>query len=372
MKDFKEYYFLNYASTCEDEIIDLSENSEFIISDYMCNKNTNFIRKQSLIFSPSIEIESNNYCDNLEFKRYSNTYNNMEMNFENQEISDFALKFDTEIYNKSHYIENDILTNKDANPEYRIYSNENLFQKNEENVPEDEKVPDTITIPKKSLLKKRLNKSSKLERQYLNLEKSKEFPTKSSNKRKNELQKLKPIKFEVIQINNYLRSGNNTKIISFRPSNCINKILRNLFQNIYIDWISISSKSKLKKLSKNCLEVIYIRYKVLKNVKLKEIYSGNFFEKKLEKDREIFEENKKVIKESSLDMKYKLDYTFQQAYNFFYNKIEYSTQNDNILNGLKSKNEYIKEHNKYNNQDVKKLFEKAMESLLNSINDEKA
>ena len=370
MKDFKEYYIANYVSTNEDEIIDLSENSKYNINYSMCNMNTDFIKKQSLMFSPSLEIKSNIFCENLEFKRYSNTYNNnMEMNFESQVISDFALKFDTEIYNKSHYIENEFLTNKDTNPEYRIFSNENLFQKNEENVPEDEKVPDIITIPKKSLLKKKLNKSSKFESQQLNLEKSKEFPTKSSKKRKNELQKLKPIKFEVIQITNYLRSGNNTKKISFRLSNCINKILRNLFQNIYIDWISIQSKSKLKKLSKNCLEVIYIRYKVLKNVKLEEIYSGNFFEKI---DKEIFEENKKVIEESSLDMKNKLDYIFQEAYNSFYNKKECSTQNDDILNGLKSKNEYIKEHNKYNNQGVKKLFEKAMKSLFNSINDEKA
>ena len=70
-------------------------------------------------------------------------------------------------------------------------------------------------------------------------------------------------------------------------------------------------------------------------------------------------------------MRSKLNFTFQKAFKSFYNKTNISSKDDDILNGLKSKDEYIKEHNKYNIQAVKELFEKNMKNLFINIKDEK-
>ena len=374
MKDINEHWILNFASTHDSEIYNLSENSEYNILLKNYNKEIDFDKNNILMFSPSIEIEHpNNRSGSFEFKCSSNSCN-MEMDFENQKISDFVLNFDTELNKKSGNIESNIPTNKNATPDYDyiINPNKNLFQKNEENIPEDEKVPDKVTIPEISLLQKKLDRSYKLEGQFLNFEEKKESHTKSSNKRKKELQELKQITFKVIYSPNYLRSGNDTKIISYRSSNCKNKILRNLFQNIFIVWIQIPNNPKLKKLSKIYLEIIYVKYKEFKYVKLKEIYSGDCFKKYLGTERKFFEDNKEAIKASSVSMKTKLDFTFQQAFNSFYNKTNILSKDGDILSGLKSKDEYIKEHNKNNEQNVKELFEKNMEILFNNINDEKA
>ena len=372
MKDINEHWILNFASTHDSEIYNLSENSEYNILLKNYNKEIDFDKNNILMFSPSIEIDHpNNIPGSFEFKCSSNSYN-MEMDFENQKISDFVLNFDTKLNKKSGNIENNIPTNKNATPDYIINPNKNLFQENEENIPEDEKVPDKVTIPEISLLQKKLDRSYKLEGQFLNLEEKKESHTKSSNKRKKELQELKQIIFKVIYSPNYLRSGNDIKIISYRSSNCKNKILRNLFQNIFIVWIQIPNNPKLKKLSKIYLEIIYVKYKEFKYVKLKEIYSGDCFIKYLGTERKFFEDNKEAIKASSVSMKTKLDFTFQQAFNSFYNKTNILSKDGDILSGLKSKDEYIKEHNKNDEQNVKELFEKNMENLFNSLNDEKA
>ena len=369
MEDFEEYWILNPVSTNETGILNLSANSEYNNRFNICKKEMDFGKKQySMLFS-SFEIEPNNLSGISEVKNFSNNYN-IEMDFRNPNISDFALKFDTELNNISGNIENNIPTNKNSTKDYIMNPNKNPFQKTEENIPEDEKI-DKVIIPEISLLKKKKNNSSKLEGQFSNLEERKESHTKSRNIRKKELQELRQIIFNVTHSPNYSRSGNNTKKISYRPSNCKNKIIRNLFQNIFIDWLSRSNNPKLTKLSKYYLEVIYKKYKDYKNVKLGEIYSGDCFEKKSGKDSEFFEENRKAIKASSVSMRSKLNFTFQQAFNSFYNKINVSSKDGDILNGLKSKDDYIKEHNKYNEQAVKELFEKNMKNLFININDEK-
>ena len=371
MEDFEEYWILNPASTNDTGILNLSANSEYNNRFNICKKEMDFGKKQYPMLFPWFEIEPNNLSGISEVKNFSNTYNK-EMDFRNPNISDFALKFDTELNNISGNIENNIPTNKNVAIDYTINSNKNLFQKSKEKILEDEKVQDKVIIPEISLLKKKKNNSSKLEGQFSNLEERKESHTKSRNIRKKELQELRQIKFKVTHSPNYSRSGNNTKKISYRTSNCKNKIIRNLFQNIFIDWLSRSNNPKLTKLSKYYLEVIYKKYKDYKNVKLGEIYSGDCFEKKSGKDREFFEENRKAIKASSVSMRSKLNFTFQKAFNSFYNKINVSSKDGDILNGLKSKDDYIKEHNKYNEQAVKELFEKNMKNLFININDEKA
>ena len=98
---------------------------------------------------------------------------------------------------------------------------------------------------------------------------------------------------------------------------------------------------------------------------LKEIYSGDFFKQILEKDKHIFEFNKKAM-ETSACMEPKLNCTFKQAFNYFYNKENIKSSQDedifDILNGLKSKNEYI------NEKGEKELLEKYMKELFDNIN----
>ena len=370
MKDFIESWISNFVSTNETRILNLSADSEYNSPFNFYNQEFDFRKNQNSMLFPSFENNQNNLSGISEFKNSSNIYNT-KFDFGNQNISDFALKFDTELNNISGKIENNIPTNKNSTKDYIMNPNKNLFQKSEENIPEDEKI-DKVIIPEIKKKKKKKDKSSKQEGHFSNLEESKKIYTKSNKIRKNELQELKQIKFKVILSQNYLRSGNNTKKISYRNSNCKNKILRNLFQNIFIDWFSRPNNPKLKKLSKIYLEVIYINYKNYKYVKLEEIYSGDCFKKKLGQDNRFFEENKKAIKASSVSMRYKLNFTFQQAFNFFYKKTNISSIDGDLLNGLKSKDEYIKEHNIYNKQAVKELFETNMEILFNNLNDEKA
>lgn len=100
----------------------------------------------------------------------------------------------------------------------------------------------------------------------------------------------------------------------------------------------------------------------MKNITLKEIYSGDCFKEILEGDKHIFEHNKKAIEKSKY-METKLDCTFMQAFNYFYNKEnDIVFQNNDILDGLKSKNEYIKEKGE------KEFLEKYIEELYNNIN----
>ena len=177
--------------------------------------------------------------------------------------------------------------------------------------------------------------------------------------------KTKRNQFIIIKTD-YSKSGYQINVISHRSSNCKNRILRNLIQDIFIDWISRSSNKKkfrrLKKLSKNLLEVIYKNYMDLKEFTLKEIYSGEYFKEILEQDRHIFEYNKKII-ETYKNMNSKLNCTFKQAFNFFINKENIiSSQNGIILYGLKSKNEYINE--KKGNE----ILEENMQKLIEDIN----
>ena len=129
MKDLKEYGIPNLVSTNETGILNLSENSEY-------NSPFSFNNMENSMSFPLFEFDLNNSSGISEFKISSNIYNR-EMGFENQNISDFALKFDTELNNISSNIENNISTKKNATIDNIINSNRNIFQKGEENMPED-------------------------------------------------------------------------------------------------------------------------------------------------------------------------------------------------------------------------------------------
>lgn len=248
-------------------------------------------------------------------------------------------------------------------------SNLNIFKDSEE------MMPDNKTLPEKSLLNKQVDEPFKSK--FSNQKDKDQNKDESSDIRKIKQQKNKTKKKTegdtfLITKTYYLKSGNTTIKRSHRSSNYKNRILRNLIQDIFIDWISrqnnkrinIKKIRKLKKLDSKYLEFIYKNYMNMKKFKLKEIYSGDCFGGILAKDKDkyIFEFNKKAIREYEF-MEPKTNCTFKEAFNYFYNKENIiSSQDGDLLNGLKSKNEYI------NEKDEKKDLEKFMKVLFDNIN----
>ena len=281
------------------------------------------------------------------------------MNFKDQYSSKDSSTSDTASIN---LFENKELT---CDQDFNFLLESNLSKNSEEYM------PDITSIPGKTSLNKSIDELSEHKHQFLNLIVKEENKAKS-NEIINEQQAEKKTKRNKFIINkaDYQKSGYQTKIISHRSSNCKNKILRNLIQDIIIDWLSITNNKRrilrLKKLSKNNLEVIYKNYMNIKDFRLKEIYSGEYLKETSEKDRHIFEFNKKLI-ETSENMEAKLNCSFKQAFNYFNNKESIiSSQNSNILSGLKSKNEYI------NEKKDKEFLEKNIQKLFEEINHEKA
>ena len=273
--------------------------------------------------------------------------------------------------NISSTLESNIIGNEDLLNDSNFNCIFNFFS-NQNGIKNFECVQDNMLLSEKSLLNQKIdepskNNSSNLKEKVENKDKENDI-TKAKPIKNKEKKKTKKVIF-IIRKLNFGRSGNITKKNSHRSSNFKNRILRNLIQDILIDWISQDNKRinkkkihKLKKLSNNYLQVIYKEYMNMKEIKLKEIYSGDYFEEILEKDKHIFEFNKKVIEISEF-METKLNCTFQQAFNYFYNKEHIiSYQDGDILNGLKSKNEYI------NEKGEKELLEKYIKELLDNIN----
>ena len=257
------------------------------------------------------------------------------------------------------------------NKELKYDQNFNFFLGSNLSKNSEEYMPDITSFLEKTSLNKSVDELSEHKHQFSNLIVKEENKAKS-NEIINEQQAEKKTKRNKFIINkaDYQKSGYQTKKISHRSSNCKNKILRNLIQDILIDQFSITNNKRrilrLKKLSKNNLEVIYKNYMNIKDFRLKEIYSGEYLKEISEKDRHIFEFNKKLI-ETSENMESKLNCSFKQAFNYFNNKESIiSSQNSNILSGLKSKNEYI------NEKKDKEFLEKNIQKLFEEINHEKA
>jgi len=284
------------------------------------------------------------------------------MNFQEHIISNISSTLDTIQYNKFEF--RDYSYDEKLNYSSYSLSKVNLIENYEECFQAN------MTLPEKTLLNKKVIEPS--ENNFSNKKEKEESKAESSKITRNKLQnnKTKPkqkyAKF-LIQNKYYSKSGYKTKRKSHRGSNCKNRILRNIIQDILIDWFSrsnIKNKNfpKLKKLKSNYLEVIYRDYMNLKNIKLKEMYTGDFFKEILEKDKHIFEFNKAIIEKYKC-MEPKLNCNFRRAFNYFYDKENIiSFIDDDLLNGLKSKKEYI------NEKGDKELLEKNMKELFDNIN----
>lgn len=289
------------------------------------------------------------------------------MTFKEHNTSNFSSTLETIQYNING--NKDYIYDQKYNYSFDSDSNLNIFKDSEE------MMPDNTTLPEKSLLNKQVDEPFKSK--FSNQKDKDQNKDESSDIRKIKQQKNKTKKKTegdtfLITKTYYLKSGNTTIKRSHRSSNYKNRILRNLIQDIFIDWISrqnnkrinIKKIRKLKKLDSKYLEFIYKNYMNMKKFKLKEIYSGDCFGGILAKDKDkyIFEFNKKAIREYEF-MEPKTNCTFKEAFNYFYNKENIiSSQDGDLLNGLKSKNEYI------NEKDEKKDLEKFMKVLFDNIN----
>lgn len=289
------------------------------------------------------------------------------MTFKEHNTSNISSTLETLQYNING--NKDYIYDQKYNYSFDSDSNLNIFKDSEE------MMPDNKTLPEKSLLNKQVDEPFKSK--FSNQKDKDQNKDESSDIRKIKQQKNKTKKKTegdtfLITKTYYLKSGNTTIKRSHRSSNYKNRILRNLIQDIFIDWISrqnnkrinIKKIRKLKKLDSKYLEFIYKNYMNMKKFKLKEIYSGDCFGGILAKDKDkyIFEFNKKAIREYEF-MEPKTNCTFKEAFNYFYNKENIiSSQDGDLLNGLKSKNEYI------NEKDEKKDLEKFMKVLFDNIN----
>ena len=170
------------------------------------------------------------------------------------------------------------------------------------------------------------------------------------------------------------KSANIIKRQRYRSDNLLNMVKRNLVQKIFLDWIN-NEEDKNNRLAK--LDPTTIKtFSELKGKKLKEIYSQKISVKpKLDKDHNI-----NIIEMAKGIKNIKLNFSFEQALQlFFYQTIDEKeilelvknikddekiiVNEDHILKGLKSKEEFINEKS----EDKKPSFEKKLRNVLDEI-----
>lgn len=182
---------------------------------------------------------------------------------------------------------------------------------------------------------------------------------KSIKKRKRlesikEIEKIIPKKLFYTYIEKENKIGYNTEKNSKRGENILNKIQRNLIQDIFLYWINYDEKDKnkiIRKLNPKVLDDDF-RLKVLKD-----IYSQEINQNEKEKDHNI-----KIIENAIGIKKLKLCLTFKDAIKFFFNEyykeeefldiirklkeesgVEEEIQYKQFLKGLRGCKEYHKE-----------------------------
>ena len=190
-------------------------------------------------------------------------------------------------------------------------------------------------------------------------------------------QKIKENYF-VLENEKELKIGNFLNKKSERSDNQTNMIIRNLIQEIFLDWINYGESDSSKKLVK--INPKLLRNKVyFKGIKLKDIYSNKISirEKSIKKINDI-NHNIIIINSCENEIKNKkLNYSFEQALKFFYYKnnakkdlssiinLDENKEDiikSNILEGLKGKEEFI--NRKGGNLSFKKNLVKNFDKIL--------
>ena len=201
-----------------------------------------------------------------------------------------------------------------------------------------------------------------------NLFKQKEISNLSSKKEKNKFTKDSNLRnfIDKIKKSEIKKDNKNVKHVSKRDLNIKHKLLRQLIQFIFLNWINFGQNIKLKKIEPTLLLNKYKDINDFIDKPLSEIYSNNISKREIKDGIGILYNINLIysLEKNSL-MKKKLSLTFRKALRLFFNNNDEKEKlySNDFLNGLENYISYIEsEFKKINSKG--KYFEKLANNLV--------
>ena len=201
-----------------------------------------------------------------------------------------------------------------------------------------------------------------------NLFKQKEISNLSSKKEKNKFTKDSNLRnfIDKIKKSEIKKDNKNVKRVSKRDLNIKHKLLRQLIQFIFLNWINFGQNIKLKKIEPTLLLNKYKDINDFIDKPLSEIYSNNISKREIKDGIDIsYNINLIYSLEKNSLMKTKLSLTFRKALRLFFNNNDEKEKlyAKDFLNGLENYISYIEsEFKKINSKG--KYFEKLANNLV--------
>lgn len=236
----------------------------------------------------------------------------------------------------------------------RIQNNNEIIKEGKEEIEEE--------IEKKTI-EKSVNPEKEIEKEN---EKENDENIKNEDNEVNEKKVIFSIENEKM-----LKIGNKLKNKSLRCDNIVIMVIRNLIQEIFLDWINYGVSDNSKQLCKINPQIF--RQKIdFKGKKLKEIYSKEISEKEKEKHSFNYKHNSLIIESADGVKNMKLNFTFEEALKLFFCKNNANknisriinideNKEDVILKGLKGKEEY--KNRKGGDSSYKRKLIKALDKI---------
>ena len=202
-----------------------------------------------------------------------------------------------------------------------------------------------------------------------NLFKQKEISNLSSKKEKNKFTKDSNLRnfIDKIKKSGIKKDNKNAKHVSKRDLNIKHKLLRQLIQFIFLNWINFGQNIKLKKIEPTLLLNKYKDINDCIDKPLSEIYSNNISKREIKDGIGILYNINLIysLEKNSL-MKTKLSLTFRKALRLFFNNNNDEKEKlyaNDFLNGLENYISYIESELKKINPRGK-YFEKLANNLV--------
>jgi hypothetical protein len=202
-----------------------------------------------------------------------------------------------------------------------------------------------------------------------NLFKQKEISNLSSKKEKNKFTKDSYLRnfIDKIKKSGIKKDNKNAKHVSKRDLNIKHKLLRQLIQFIFLNWINFGQNIKLKKIEPKLLLNKYKDINDCIDKPLSEIYSNNISKREIKDGIGILYNINLIysLEKNSL-MKKKLSLTFRKALRLFFNNNNDEKEKlyaNDFLNGLENYISYIESELKKINPRGK-YFEKLANNLV--------
>ena len=201
-----------------------------------------------------------------------------------------------------------------------------------------------------------------------NLFKQKEISNLSSKKEKNKFTKDSYLRnfIDKIKKSGIKKDNKNAKHVSKRDLNIKHKLLRQLIQFIFLNWINFGQNIKLKKIEPTLLLNKYKDINDFIDKPLSEIYSNNISKREIKDGIDIsYNINLIYSLEKNSLMKTKLSLTFRKALRLFFNNNDEKEKlySNDFLNGLENYISYIESELKKINPRGK-YFEKLANNLV--------